>query len=67
MNEKELRVVIKEKIGNEKMVFEEFEGREWVESMMKKRKVKKGERIEMKLDMEKENILDEDKGKSMKV
>jgi multiple sugar transport system ATP-binding protein len=66
MHRVELPVSVTEPLGNETLVFAEFDGGDWVSRMLNPRPLKAGERIEMSFDLSQAHLFDAATGKTLR-
>ncbi|QPC94389.1 ABC transporter ATP-binding protein [Mesorhizobium sp. INR15] len=62
----ELPITVTEPLGNETLVFVEFNGTDWVSRMLNPRPLKSGERITMSFDMSQAHLFATDTGKTLR-
>ena len=62
----ELPVTVTEPLGNETLVFCEFDGRDWVSRMLNPRPLKAGDRIQMSFDLSQAHLFDAATGASLR-
>ncbi|TJW58399.1 MAG: ABC transporter ATP-binding protein [Mesorhizobium sp.] len=62
----ELPVSITEPLGNETLVFAEFNGADWVSRMLNPRPLKAGDRIGMSFDLSRAHLFSAETGKSLR-
>ncbi|PSJ57044.1 ABC transporter ATP-binding protein [Kumtagia ephedrae] len=62
----ELPIAITEPLGNETLVFADFDGREWVSRMLNPKPLKPGEKIAMSLDLGRAHLFDADTGRTLR-
>ena len=62
----ELPITVTEPLGNETLVFVEFNGTDWVSRMLNPRPLKSGERIAMSFDMSQAHLFAADTGKTLR-
>ena len=62
----ELPVTVTEPLGNETLVFVEFNGTDWVSRMLNPRPLRPGERVAMSLDMSQAHLFATDTGKTLR-
>ncbi|WP_256750029.1 ABC transporter ATP-binding protein [Mesorhizobium sp. Mes31] len=62
----ELPITVTEPLGNETLVFVEFNGTDWVSRMLNPRQLKSGERVAMSLDMSQAHLFAADTGKTLR-
>jgi multiple sugar transport system ATP-binding protein len=63
----ELGVSITEPLGNETLVFAQFNGRDWVSRMLNPRPLKTGEKVPISFDLSKAHLFDIDTGKTLDI
>ncbi|MDX3924658.1 MAG: sn-glycerol-3-phosphate ABC transporter ATP-binding protein UgpC [Shinella sp.] len=63
----ELPVSITEPLGNETLVFIQFNGRDWVSRMLNPRPLASGEKVAMSFDLSKAHLFDVETGKALEV
>ena len=66
MHQMELPVSVTEPLGNETLVFAEFDGGDWVSRMLNPRPLKAGERIGMSFDLSQAHLFDAATGKTLR-
>jgi multiple sugar transport system ATP-binding protein len=66
LHEIELPVSITEPLGNETLVFAEFDGRDWVSRMLNPKPLKAGDRVRMSLDLSQAHLFDTATGRSLR-
>ncbi|QKD05071.1 ABC transporter ATP-binding protein [Mesorhizobium loti] len=66
VHEIELPVTVTEPLGNETLVFVEFNGTDWVSRMLNPRPLRSGERVAMSLDMSQAHLFATDTGKTLR-
>ncbi|TPN32271.1 sn-glycerol-3-phosphate ABC transporter ATP-binding protein UgpC [Mesorhizobium sp. B2-3-3] len=66
VHEIELPITVTEPLGNETLVFVEFNGSDWVSRMLNPRPLKSGERVAMSLDMSQAHLFAADTGKTLR-
>jgi multiple sugar transport system ATP-binding protein len=66
VHEIELPVSITEPLGNETLVFAEFDGRDWVSRMLNPKPLKAGDRVRMSLDLSQAHLFDTATGRSLR-
>ncbi|MBZ9703342.1 MULTISPECIES: ABC transporter ATP-binding protein [unclassified Mesorhizobium] len=62
----ELPITVTEPLGNETLVFVEFNGADWVSRMLNPRALRSGERVAMSLDLSQAHLFAADTGKSLR-
>ena len=62
----ELPITVTEPLGNETLVFVEFNGTDWVSRMLNPRPLRSGERVAMSLDMSQAHLFAADTGKTLR-
>ena len=62
----ELPITVTEPLGNETLVFVEFNDTDWVSRMLNPRQLRSGERIGMSLDMSQAHLFAADTGKTLR-
>ncbi|TPK73474.1 sn-glycerol-3-phosphate ABC transporter ATP-binding protein UgpC [Mesorhizobium sp. B2-4-15] len=62
----ELPITVTEPLGNETLVFVEFNGSDWVSRMLNPRPLKSGERVAMSLDLSQAHLFAADTGKTLR-
>ncbi|ESY69155.1 sn-glycerol-3-phosphate ABC transporter ATP-binding protein UgpC [Mesorhizobium sp. B283B1A] len=62
----ELPITVTEPLGNETLVFVEFNGSDWVSRMLNPRPLKPGERVAMSLDMSQAHLFATETGKTLR-
>ncbi|TIS94100.1 MAG: TOBE domain-containing protein, partial [Mesorhizobium sp.] len=62
----ELPITVTEPLGNETLVFVEFNGSDWVSRMLNPRPLKSGERVTMSLDLSQAHLFAVDTGKTLR-
>ncbi|MBZ9738877.1 MULTISPECIES: ABC transporter ATP-binding protein [unclassified Mesorhizobium] len=62
----ELPITVTEPLGNETLVFVEFNGSDWVSRMLNPRPLKPGERVTMSLDLSQAHLFAVDTGKTLR-
>ncbi|ESY81292.1 sugar ABC transporter ATPase [Mesorhizobium sp. LNHC221B00] len=62
----ELPITVTEPLGNETLVFVEFNGADWVSRMLNPRPLKPGERVAMSLDMSQAHLFATETGKTLR-
>ncbi|BAV51390.1 sugar ABC transporter ATP-binding protein [Mesorhizobium sp. 113-1-2] len=62
----ELPVTVTEPLGNETLVFVEFNGSDWVSRMLNPRPLKSGERVAMSLDLSQAHLFATETGKTLR-
>ncbi len=67
VHEKELSVSITEPLGNETLVFIQFNGRDWVSRMLNPRPLASGEKVRMSFDLSKAHLFDAQTGKTLDI
>ena len=65
VHEIELPVTITEPLGNETLVFTQFNGRDWVSRMLNPRPLRPGEAVRMSLDLSRAHLFDGETGKAL--
>jgi multiple sugar transport system ATP-binding protein len=65
VHEVELPVSITEPLGNETLVFIQFNGRDWVSRMLNPRPLTSGEKVRMSFDLSRAHLFDVDTGKAL--
>jgi multiple sugar transport system ATP-binding protein len=60
-----LAVTITEPLGNETLVFIQFNGRDWVSRMLNPRPLRSGESVRMSFDLSRAHLFDIDTGKAL--
>ncbi|MNL62289.1 hypothetical protein D3C87_1862980 [compost metagenome] len=65
MHEVDLPVTITEPLGNETLVFIQFNGRDWVSRMLNPRPLRSGESVRMSFDLSRAHLFDIDTGKAL--
>jgi multiple sugar transport system ATP-binding protein len=66
VHEIELPVTVTEPLGNETLVFAEFNGADWVSRMLNPKPLKAGEKIRLSLDMSQAHLFDAMTGKTLR-
>ncbi len=66
MHRMEMPVTVTEPLGNETLVFSEFDGGDWVSRMLNPRPLKAGERIEMSFDLSQAHLFDAATGRTLR-
>jgi multiple sugar transport system ATP-binding protein len=66
VHEIELAVSITEPLGNETLVFAEFDGRDWVSRMLNPKPLRSGEKVKLSLDMSQAHLFDASSGRSLR-
>jgi multiple sugar transport system ATP-binding protein len=67
VHQSELSVSITEPLGNETLVFTQFNGRDWVSRMLNPRPLQTGERVPMSFDLSKAHLFDIETGKTLDI
>ncbi|MBN9244318.1 MAG: sn-glycerol-3-phosphate ABC transporter ATP-binding protein UgpC [Mesorhizobium sp.] len=62
----ELPVAVTEPLGNETLVFAEFDGRDWVSRMLNPKPLKAGDRVAMSFDLSQAHLFCAETGKSLR-
>ncbi|TKB21176.1 MAG: sn-glycerol-3-phosphate ABC transporter ATP-binding protein UgpC [Mesorhizobium sp.] len=62
----ELPVTVTEPLGNETLVFAEFDRRDWVSRMLNPRPLKAGDRVAMSFDLSQAHLFSAETGKSLR-
>ncbi|TGR27436.1 MULTISPECIES: sn-glycerol-3-phosphate ABC transporter ATP-binding protein UgpC [unclassified Mesorhizobium] len=62
----ELPITVTEPLGNETLVFVEFNGSDWVSRMLNPRPLKPGEQVAMSLDLSQAHLFAADTGKTLR-
>ncbi|MER9374077.1 sn-glycerol-3-phosphate ABC transporter ATP-binding protein UgpC [Mesorhizobium sp. M0491] len=62
----ELPITVTEPLGNETLVFVEFNGTDWVSRMLNPRPLRPGERVAMSLDMSQAHLFATETGKTLR-
>ena len=62
----ELPVTVTEPLGNETLVFAEFDGGDWVSRMLNPKPLKAGEKIKLSLDLSQAHLFDAATGKTLR-
>jgi multiple sugar transport system ATP-binding protein len=62
----ELPVTITEPLGNETLVFAEFDGRDWVSRMLNPKPLQPGEKVTLSLDLSQAHLFDATSGKTLR-
>ncbi|AHK45726.1 MULTISPECIES: sn-glycerol-3-phosphate ABC transporter ATP-binding protein UgpC [Ensifer] len=65
VHEVELPVTITEPLGNETLVFIQFNGRDWVSRMLNPRPLRSGESVRMSFDLSRAHLFDIETGKAL--
>ncbi|MDQ0322379.1 multiple sugar transport system ATP-binding protein [Pararhizobium capsulatum DSM 1112] len=63
----DLAVSITEPLGNETLVFVQFNGRDWVSRMLNPRALASGEKVRMSFDLSKAHLFDAETGKTLDI
>jgi multiple sugar transport system ATP-binding protein len=66
VHEIELPVSITEPLGNETLVFAEFDGRDWVSRMLNPKPLRAGEKVRLSLDLSQAHLFDASSGRSLR-
>jgi len=66
VHEVELPVTVTEPLGNETLVFAEFDRRDWVSRMLNPRPLKAGDRVMMHFDLSQAHLFSAETGKSLR-
>ncbi|WP_315928637.1 sn-glycerol-3-phosphate ABC transporter ATP-binding protein UgpC [Mesorhizobium sp. SP-1A] len=66
VHEIELPVTVTEPLGNETLVFVEFDGKEWVSRMLNPKPLKAGDRVPMSFDLSQMHLFSAETGKSLR-
>lgn len=66
MHEIELAVTVTEPLGNETLVFAEFDGKDWISRMLNPKPLKAGEKVMLSLDLSQAHLFDAQTGKSLR-
>jgi multiple sugar transport system ATP-binding protein len=66
VHEIELPVSITEPLGNETLVFAEFDGSDWVSRMLNPKPLKSGDKVRMSLDLSQAHLFDAATGRSLR-
>ncbi|QDC02535.1 sn-glycerol-3-phosphate ABC transporter ATP-binding protein UgpC [Mesorhizobium sp. 8] len=66
VHELEVPVTVTEPLGNETLVFAEFDGRDWVSRMLNPRPLKAGDRVTMSFDLSQAHLFSAETGKSLR-
>jgi multiple sugar transport system ATP-binding protein len=66
VHEIELPVSITEPLGNETLVFAEFDGRDWVSRMLNPKPLRAGEKVKLSLDLSQAHLFDAASGRSLR-
>jgi multiple sugar transport system ATP-binding protein len=66
VHEIELPVSITEPLGNETLVFTEFDGQDWVSRMLNPKPLKSGDKVRMSLDLSQAHLFDAATGRSLR-
>ncbi|TIV99122.1 MAG: sn-glycerol-3-phosphate ABC transporter ATP-binding protein UgpC [Mesorhizobium sp.] len=66
VHEMELPVTVTEPLGNETLVFAEFDRRDWVSRMLNPRPLKAGDRVAMHFDLSQAHLFSAETGKSLR-
>ncbi|MDX8490820.1 sn-glycerol-3-phosphate ABC transporter ATP-binding protein UgpC [Mesorhizobium sp. VK22B] len=66
VHEMELPVTVTEPLGNETLVFAEFDRRDWVSRMLNPRPLKAGDRVAMSFDLSQAHLFCAETGKSLR-
>jgi len=66
VHELELPVTVTEPLGNETLVFSEFDGRDWVSRMLNPKPLKAGDRVAMSFDLSQAHLFSAETGKSLR-
>jgi multiple sugar transport system ATP-binding protein len=67
VHQSELTVSITEPLGNETLVFTQFNGRDWVSRMLNPRPLQTGEKVPMSFDLSKAHLFDIETGKTLDI
>ncbi|MDG4852840.1 MULTISPECIES: sn-glycerol-3-phosphate ABC transporter ATP-binding protein UgpC [unclassified Mesorhizobium] len=67
VHEIELPVTVTEPLGNETLVFAEFDRRDWVSRMLNPRPLRAGDRVAMSFDLSQAHLFSAETGKSLRV
>jgi multiple sugar transport system ATP-binding protein len=62
----DLPIAITEPLGNETLVFADFDGREWVSRMLNPKPLRPGEKIAMSLDLGRAHLFDAGTGRTLR-
>lgn len=62
----ELPVTVTEPLGNETLVFAEFNGSDWVSRMLNPKPLRAGDRVKMSLDLSQAHLFSTDTGKTLR-
>lgn len=65
VHEIELPVTITEPLGNETLVFTQFNGRDWVSRMLNPRPLRPGEAVPMSFDLARAHLFDGETGRAL--
>ena len=60
------RITVTEPLGNETLVFAEFDGKDWVSRMLNPKPLKAGEKVKLSLDLSQAHLFDAQTGKSLR-
>ncbi|RWA73951.1 sn-glycerol-3-phosphate ABC transporter ATP-binding protein UgpC [Mesorhizobium sp.] len=66
VHEMELPVTVTEPLGNETLVFAEFDRRDWVSRMLNPKPLKAGDRVAMHFDLSQAHLFSAETGKSLR-
>ncbi|TIR93341.1 MAG: TOBE domain-containing protein, partial [Mesorhizobium sp.] len=66
VHEIELPVTVIEPLGNETLVFAEFDRRDWVSRMLNPRPLRAGDRVAMSFDLSQAHLFSAETGKSLR-
>ena len=66
VHEIELPVTVTEPLGNETLVFAEFNGADWVSRMLNPKPLRAGEKVSLSLDMSQAHLFDAATGKTLR-
>ncbi|KUM28778.1 sugar ABC transporter ATP-binding protein [Mesorhizobium loti] len=67
VHQMELPVTVTEPLGNETLVFAEFDRRDWVSRMLKPKPLQAGDRVAMSFDLSQAHLFSVETGKSLRV
>jgi multiple sugar transport system ATP-binding protein len=66
VHEIELPVTVTEPLGNETLIFAEFDGKDWVARMLNPKPLRAGEKVKLSLDLSQAHLFDAQTGKSLR-
>jgi multiple sugar transport system ATP-binding protein len=66
LHQVELPVTITEPLGNETLVFAEFDGQDWVSRMLNPKPLRPGDKVKMSLDLSQSHLFDAESGRTLR-